>query len=166
MPKDRMIELLRELLKNSKRSDRELARILGTSQPTVTRTRRKLERNGYILQYTAVPDLTKVGYEILAFTFMKIIPHDEKSDEAKFTEKTHKWTLENPKIILSMHGDGLNGKNCTIISLHKDFTDYYTFITEFKGKWSSSMRDVETFLVSLKAKAVKPFSFRRLEIIS
>ncbi len=166
MPKERMIELLRELLKNSKRSDRELARILGASQPTITRTRRKLEKDGYIQQYTAVPDLTKVGYEILAFTFMKIIPHEETSGEAKLTEKTHQWTLENPKIILAMHGDGLNGKNCTILSLHKDFTDYYTFISKFKGKWSSNMRDVDTFLVSLKAKAVKPFSFRRLEIIS
>jgi len=37
--KDIEMRLLSELMKNSHRSDRELARTLKTSQPTVTRTR-------------------------------------------------------------------------------------------------------------------------------
>jgi len=41
-------KVLSELMKNSKLSDRELARKLGSSQPTVTRTRRRLEEKGYI----------------------------------------------------------------------------------------------------------------------
>jgi len=81
MSEDRMMELLRELLKNSKRSDRDLARILGLSQPTVTRTRRKLERTGYVLEYTVIPDFTKLGYEIMAFTFMNVIRYDKKTGE-------------------------------------------------------------------------------------
>ena len=44
--KKRMMSLLLELLKDSKRSDRELAKILGVSQPTITRLRHKLEKNG------------------------------------------------------------------------------------------------------------------------
>ena len=161
-----MIELLRELLKNSKRSDRDLARILGLSQPTVTRTRRKLERTGYVLEYTVIPDFTKLGYEIMAFTFMNIIRYDEKSGEpfSKLAEQAHKWALENPRIILGAAGDGLDGKNCMMISLHKDFTDYYRFISEFRGKWSGYLRDIESFLVSFKATTVKPLSFRYLEI--
>jgi len=166
MSKDRMMELLRELLKNSKRSDRDLARILGSSQPTVTRTRRKLERTGYVLEYTVIPDFTKLGYEIMAFTFMNIIRYDEKTGEPfrNLAEKAHKWAVENPKIILGAAGDGLDGKNCMMISLHRDFTDYYRFISEIRGKWSSHMRDIESFLVSLKATMIKPFSFRYLEI--
>lgn len=168
MSKDRMMKLLRELLKNSKKSDRDLARILGVSQPTVTRMRRKLERTGYILEYTVIPDLPKLGYEIMAFTFMNIIRYDEKTGEPlrKLAEKAHKWALENPRIILGAAGDGLDGKNCMMISLHKDFTDYYRFISEFRGKWSSHMRDIESFLVSLKATMIKPLSFRYLEITS
>lgn len=166
MPKDKMIGLLRELLENSKRSDRDLAGILGLSQPTVTRTRRKLERTGYVLEYTVIPDLTKIGYEIMAFTFMNIIRYDEKSGEPfkKLAEKAHKWAMENPKIILGAAGDGLDGKNCMMISLHKDFTDYYKFISQFRGKWSSHLRDIESFIVSLKATMIKPFSFRNLEV--
>ncbi|MFB0514041.1 MAG: Lrp/AsnC family transcriptional regulator [Candidatus Bathyarchaeia archaeon] len=166
MSKDRMIELLHELLKNSKRSDRDLARILGLSQPTVTRMRRKLEKTGYILEYTLIPDFTKLGYEIMAFTFMNIIRYDEKSGDPfrKLAEKAHKWAVENPKIILGAAGDGLDGKNCMMVSLHKDFTDYYRFISQFRGKWSSYLRDIESFLVSLKATMIKPLSFRYLEI--
>ena len=40
--KKRMMSLLLELLKDSKRSDRELAKVLGVSQPTVTRMRQRL----------------------------------------------------------------------------------------------------------------------------
>lgn len=168
MSKDRMMELLHELIKNSKRSDRDLARILGLSQPTVTRTRRKLEKTGYVLDYTVIPDLTKLGYEIMAFTFMNVTRYDEKTGEPfrKPAEEAHRWARENPKIILGAAGDGLNGKNCMMISLHRDFTDYYRFMSQFRGKWSRYLLDIESFLVSLKATMVKPFSFRYLEITS
>jgi len=36
-------KLFHELIKNSKRSDRELAKMLRVSQPTITRTRKRLE---------------------------------------------------------------------------------------------------------------------------
>jgi DNA-binding Lrp family transcriptional regulator len=166
MSKDRMMELLHELIKNSKRSDRNLARILGLSQPTITRMRRKLESTGFIREYTVIPDFVKLGYELVAFTFMNIIRYDAESGDpfTELAEKAHKWAVENPRIILGAAGDGLNGKNCMMISIHKDFTDYYRFISEFRGKWSSYMRDIETFIVSFKATMIKPVSFRYLEI--
>jgi len=166
MSKDKMMELLHELIKNSKRSDRDLAKILGLSQPTVTRMRRKLEKRRYILEYTVIPDLTKLGYEIMAFTFMNVIRYDAETGEPfrDLAERAHKWAVENPRIILGAAGDGLDGKNCMMISLHRDFTDYYRFISEFRDRWSSHLRDIESFLVSLKATMVKPFSFRYLEM--
>ncbi len=161
-----MLELLHELLKNSKRSDRDLAGILGVSQPTITRMRRKLEQTGFIKEYTVVPDFTKLGYEIMAFTFMNIIRYDEKSGDPfkEIAEKAHAWALENPKIILGAAGDGLDGKNCMMISLHRDFTDYYKFMSTFRGKWHTYLHNIESFIVSFKATMIKPFSFRYLEI--
>ncbi len=166
MPKDRMMELLNELLKNSKRSDRDLARILGLSQPTATRMRRKLEKNGYVREYTIIPDFAKIGYELMAFTFMNVIRYDEKTSEPlrKLAEKAHKWAVENPKIILGAAGDGMDGKNCMMISLHRDFTDYSRFISQFRGKWSSYLRDIGSFLISFKTTMIKPLAFRYLEI--
>jgi DNA-binding Lrp family transcriptional regulator len=44
--KEQMKRLLFELLTNSRRSDRDLARTLGVSQPTITRMREKLVEEG------------------------------------------------------------------------------------------------------------------------
>jgi DNA-binding Lrp family transcriptional regulator len=44
MKKEAEVNLIVELMKNSKKSDRELARAIGVSQPTITRLRGRLER--------------------------------------------------------------------------------------------------------------------------
>jgi DNA-binding Lrp family transcriptional regulator len=49
-------KLLFELMKDSHRSDRQLAKALGISQPTVTRRRTMLEEN-LIEGYTIIPSL-------------------------------------------------------------------------------------------------------------
>jgi len=167
MSQDRMVQLLQELVKNSKRSDRDLAKILRVSQPTLTRMRKRLERDKYILDYTAIPNLTKLGFEIVAFTFLNIDKFDPKSGELDYAlgEQAHKWLSHNSKIIFVSGGEGLHGKNCLMISVHRDFTDYADFITDFRTTWATHMREMESFLVSLKAKMPKPFSFRNLEIL-
>lgn len=52
--KDIELRLISELVKNSRRSDRELAKALGISQPTVSRIRVRLEKQG-LIDYSAVP---------------------------------------------------------------------------------------------------------------
>ena len=163
-----MILLLQELIKNSKRSDRDLAKILGVSQPTLTRMRKRLERDNYILDYTAIPNLTKLGFEIVAFTFLNIDRYDPKTGEldSVIGERAHKWVDHNSKIIYAGGGEGLHGDNCMMISVHRDFTDFTDFISDFRTQWTSRIKDMDSFLVSLKAKSPKPFSFRNLEITS
>jgi len=166
MSQDRMIKLLHELVKNSKRSDRDLAKILGVSQPTLTRMRRRLERDNYILDYTAIPNMTKLGFEIIAFTFLNIDRFDPKTGEldSALGERAHKWVSHSSKIIFAAGGEGLHGSNCMMISVHRDFTDYTDFISDFRSQWAARVKDMDSFLVSLKAKMPKPFSFRNVEI--
>jgi DNA-binding Lrp family transcriptional regulator len=57
-------KLLSELIKNSRRSDRELAKAIGVSQPTITRRRALIEKE-LIDGYTAIPKWEKLGYELL-----------------------------------------------------------------------------------------------------
>jgi Lrp/AsnC family leucine-responsive transcriptional regulator len=57
------LRVLSELIKNSRISDRELGKKLRMSQPTVSRIRNKLENEGYIKEYTLIPDFQKLGYE-------------------------------------------------------------------------------------------------------
>ena len=68
--KDIEVKVLAELMRNSRISDRELAKAIGVSQPTITRTRTKLESEGIIEEYTLIPDFKKLGYELMAFLFM------------------------------------------------------------------------------------------------
>jgi len=72
--KDVELKLVSELIKNSRRSDRELARVLGLSQPTVGRMIKKLEKEGVIQEYTMIPDMTKLGIEIVAITRVALEP--------------------------------------------------------------------------------------------
>jgi len=60
-----MMRLLLELMKDSKRSDRELAKVLGVSQPTVSRMRSRLVKEGIIREFTVIPNFVKMGYEIM-----------------------------------------------------------------------------------------------------
>lgn len=166
MPQEKIMQLLQELVKNSKRSDRDLAKLLNVSQPTLTRMRKRLEKDNFILDYTAIPNMTKLGFEIIAFTFFDIDRFDPKTGELDkaIGERSHKWVGNNSKIIFAAGGEGLHGKNCMMISVHRDFTDYTDFVSEMRAQWASKIRDMESFLVSLKAKIPKPFSFRNMEI--
>jgi DNA-binding Lrp family transcriptional regulator len=77
-------KLLSELLKNSRRSDRELAKAIGVSQPTTTRLRTKLEKEGYIKEYTIIPNFSKIGYTIMALNFIKLDPKIAAYDIEEF----------------------------------------------------------------------------------
>jgi DNA-binding Lrp family transcriptional regulator len=63
-------QIMWELIKDSRKSDMQLAKIIGVSQPTVTRKRTNLEK-GFIEGYAAIPNFDKIGFKIVAFTFVK-----------------------------------------------------------------------------------------------
>jgi DNA-binding Lrp family transcriptional regulator len=155
--KETEIKLLAELLKNSKKSDRELAKVLGVSQATVSRTRSKLERDGLIQEYTIMPDFSKLGFELFAITTgsYKVL-RDEKII-AKGVAHMKKF----PNILLSSRCQGM-GKDVIAVSLHKDFTDYENFMTELKSNWIDVVENYDSILVSLKGFVAKPFSLKYL----
>ena len=157
MPKQKMIDLLYELMKNSRRSDRQLAKAVGVSQPTITRMRKTLEKKGYIYGYTLVPALDKIGFEIMAFNFLSA---DITED---FVKKIREWTVKSHKVIFSSLGGGLNGKTMVITSIHRDFTDFSTFIRELKGSFTSEIKSIDSFLCSLKIDVIQHLSYTDLE---
>ncbi len=159
MPKQKMIDLLYELMKNSKRSDRELAKVVGVSQPTITRMRKNLEKLEYIREYTVIPALEKLGFEIVALNFLSI------SATSEHVKEIHEWVSKNPKILFSSSGEGLNGKTLLLVSIHKNFTDFSAFTRELRSFLDLRVVSVESFLVSLKTDMIKHFSFKNLERI-
>jgi DNA-binding Lrp family transcriptional regulator len=159
MKKEKMNKLLRELIRDSRRSDRELAKAIGTSQPTVTRNRRLLEE--YIRSYTIVPEFPKVGYEILALTFAKTKAYG-KEDVEKKLDLAKKWTMQHSNILFASDGEGL-GKDVVLVSVHRDYSKYADFMRDYTVKFSDLITDVQSFIVSLKTGILtKPFDLAYL----
>jgi DNA-binding Lrp family transcriptional regulator len=158
MRKELPQRLLSELLKNSKRSDRELAKLLGVSQPTVTRARQRLEKNGIIQDYTIVPNFREMGFEILALTFVKmrseILTPEIMAEAKKYAEK---W----PNAIFASSGEGI-GMTGVIISFHRDYTDYHKKLNLLRVDWKDLTEDIQSFIVSLEEGEFKRFSLTYL----
>jgi DNA-binding Lrp family transcriptional regulator len=148
--------LLRELLKDSKRSDRELSKILGVSQPTVTRIRSRLVKDGVIKEFTIMPDFVKMGYEIMAISCVKM-----KATIMEVSKKALEWMEKYPKIIFAAGAEGM-GKNGVMISLHKNYTEYSDFVAENLRYWGEELQAQDTMLISLKGLIAKPLSLSYL----
>jgi len=95
------VNLLLELLKDSKRSDRKLARVLDVSQPTVNRMRSRLVKEGVMKEFTVIPDFVKVGYEIMAITGVKV----KEKMIMELEKKAEEYMKSKPSIIFA--GGGL-----------------------------------------------------------
>jgi len=151
-----MMKLLSELLKDSKRSDRQLAKVLGTSQASVSRMRNKLVKEGVIREFTVIPDFAKMGFEIMAISSVK-----KKEIIAEPTEKMIKWMKKYPNIVFVAGAEGM-GKNGVMISLHKNFTDYSNFVADNLRYWGEDIEDYDTILISLRGTIARQFSLRHL----
>lgn len=158
MPKEKIIDLLYELMKNSKRSDRELAKVVDVSQPTITRLRKGLEQLNLIREYTVIPALDKLGFEVLAFNYVEAGAVQHESAKTSLS-----WVAENSKILFASSGEGLSGKTLMMISIHKDFSSFTEFSRELRSVLGPRAVSMESFLVSLKTNVIKHFSFRDLE---
>jgi len=155
--KKRMMKLLLELLKDSKRSDRELAKVLGVSQPTVSRMRQRLVKEGVIKEFTVIPDFVKMGYEIMAISCVKT----KMRKLTELEEKAEKWWKKYPNVIFVSRAQGM-GKSGVMISLHKSYTDYSNFLSESLLEWREDVVEYDSMLIDLNGRIVKPFSLAYL----
>jgi len=147
-------KLLAELLKNSKRSDRQLARVLDSSQPTITRARQRIEREGLVRSYTIVPDWRKLGFEIMAFTFLKMRP-EIRSEE--LIGKVKQYAAKFPNAIYVAIGEGL-GMTGVVIALHKNYSEYFQQLSLFRVQWKEYIEDVKSFITVLGEGEIKELS--------
>ena len=156
MKQEKLIKLLFELMKNSKRSDRDLAKILSISQPTVTRLRKVLEREA-IKQYTIIPNLSYFGFDIVAFIFSRT-----KELVHPLWDKGKEWAKEQPNIVFVSTGQGMEA-DALLISVHKDYADFVKFYHVFRRDWGKYLDDFKVFLISLSGSiTLKSFTFNYL----
>ncbi len=153
-------KILAALMCNAKTSDRELAKKIGVSQPTVTRRRTRLEKE-VIDEYTAIPNWKKIGYEILAVTLVKVPPSISTTEAQKESyEKSMKWLEKQPNVIFGAGCRGL-GMTGIMFSVHKSYSDLDKFLTNHREQLGEILQDVETVIVSVDS-IYRPFSLKYL----
>lgn len=156
--KENELKILFELVRGARRSDRDLAKVVRVSQPTVTRARAKLEKEGFVKEYTTIPDLRRMGYELLALTFMSFA-----EDKPELFDKAREWIMKQPSVVFANNGEGL-GMNSVMISLHKGYASYSRLLTQLRRDWQPNLTSEQSFVISLDRSdfMIKPFSFRYL----
>jgi DNA-binding Lrp family transcriptional regulator len=164
MPKLKSVDhkILAALMKNSKISDRQLAKEIGVSQPTVTRRRARLEKE-IIDGYTMIPKWKKLGYDILAFTFIKS-KQDLwlKENYDVIRKRARKWLMKHPNVLMSggCRGMGMNG---VMVSVHKSYSDFDSFMTEHRIELGDMLADIDSIIVNLEGNDVlKPLHLKYL----
>jgi DNA-binding Lrp family transcriptional regulator len=141
-------KLLSELMKNSRRSDRDLAKAIGSSQPTVTRARTKLEREGYIREYTMIPDFRRLGYEIMALTFVNTELGFTREAIEKTRNAIRKRIRDAPlNLIMVERGKGMKYDG-VVISLHKTYESFNKLRDRLR-QYPFVQYDIDSFLISL-----------------
>jgi len=142
-------KLLSELLKNSRRSDRELAKAIGTSQPTTTRLRTKLEKEGYIKEYTVIPRFSKIGYHILAFSFLKVETPITDKELEKLKNIIPEKLAEKPSGIVLVKPCMGGPFDTVMVSFHQDYASFDNFRVALKNNTVINIIDLIVFLVNL-----------------
>jgi len=141
--------LLSELLKNSRRSDRELAKAIGVSQPTTTRLRSKLEKEGYIKEYTVIPRFSKIGYHIMAFSFLKIESPVSEETLKRFQKALPEKLSETPCGIVMAKSCMGGPFDAVVVSFHPDYASFDHFRLALKHNTFLRIVDLNFVLVNL-----------------
>jgi len=143
------VKVLAELMRNSRKSDRELAKVVGVSQPTVTRVRTKLEREGIIKEYTLIPDFRKLGYELMAFLFMGKPETMERKRSEELRKAVAEMEEKTPIATLTV-ADGIGlGKGRVVVILLKDYSSYLEKLGVIRNLPNIEAEKMEGFLVDL-----------------
>ncbi len=161
--KDLELRIVSELMKNCHRTDRELARAIGVSQPTVSRTIRKLEEEGYVKEYAMIPDFRKLGFNMFAFTFVKLTKQfPEEAIEEMRKRTRERISTEHVSDLLTMRGTGL-GTDVILVSVHEDYLAYSRFLNVVRDfNENVGVDETRSFLVSLNDNHFRPLTFSEL----
>jgi len=157
-----LLSVLYTLMQNARQSDRTIAEKLGISQPTVTRARIALEKQHYINGYTAIPSFPKIGYELIAISFVKTKTSLPLKERLEAIEEGRKWNQEQPNIVFSAMCSGM-GATGVMISFHKSYSDYVGFMRAYKSRWNKAVTFMESVMIHMsEEQLIKPLTFASL----
>jgi DNA-binding Lrp family transcriptional regulator len=157
------LTILSELMKNSRRSDKELAKALRVSAQTVRRTIQKLEKEGVIKEYTIIPDFAKLGLGLVTMTFVKLREELSREELAKAENSVRKNLGKTPYLQMVMAERGLGlGYDTVIVSIEKSYSDYAKLLNRIRSYPHIVSSQTQSFMIDLSSAQYFPFTFQTL----
>jgi DNA-binding Lrp family transcriptional regulator len=144
--KDTELNLIAELMRNSRRSDRDLAKAIGVSQPTVSRMIKKLEKEGVIREYTMIPDFRKLGFELMSLVTTKENELLREDETVEAWKKARELAKKAPQPFLFVLSTKPSDADTTALALHKNYSEYVTYLKGIKENPLVSINSVEGFI--------------------
>jgi DNA-binding Lrp family transcriptional regulator len=161
--KDIERRLISELMRNSRRADKELAKAVGISTQGAYKIRKKLEKEGYFSEYTVIPNFSKAGYHLFALTFTSF----KKDLAGKGRDEVKRYAVGKAptaslNAVLIERGIGMN-HDAVVASFHKDYSSYTNFTRVLKSNPYLDSSRQESFLVNLDDEVrYRPFTLSTL----
>jgi DNA-binding Lrp family transcriptional regulator len=150
--KDVELRVISELIRNSRRSDRELAKVIGVSQPTVSRVIQKLQKEGLIREYTMIPDYARLGFQIVSVTFAKLSEPVSKEIFEDILRHSRGLEEKNPSpTVLAMSGMGCGADNIAI-AFHRDYSEYVRSREYIRTFPHVRVDEIKSFIIDLHDK--------------
>lgn len=115
-------KIVQAFILHPRASDRVIAALAGVSQPTVSRTRNRLDN---ALVFFALPEPQAVGLNLAFVGYM-----NKSTDESMDEWKLRITKLQNDIRVIFAAKVSLNSWSIFVCSLHKDYTDYIDFTNE------------------------------------
>ena len=136
---------------------------LGASQPTVSRRRVNLEKS-FLEGYTAIPKWWKIGFELVAFNFVKHkIKYAKPEVRKEAFKKVEAWMMKQPNVILAIDGQGM-GWDGVCVSFHKSYSDFAEFVRKHNSDLSDLLIETQSFIADINPTTIrKPFHLKYLE---
>jgi DNA-binding MarR family transcriptional regulator len=132
------------LIQNPDLSDHAIAKNTSFSSSTVNAINKRLTKKGLIRKFI-IPNLGKIGFELMASTHLKFIPTSTESSRKKIADNIRK---KYPNIFMIS-----NKTNEIIFTIHKNFSEYQKVNEEIVNMYRENdhlMEDPNTIIFPLK----------------
>jgi len=140
--------------------------VIDLESDTLKRMHRRKARLGKksTKEYITTPKLENLGYEIIAFSFVKSRKEEHLQPEkcAEAAEKARAWCMKQPNVIFASVGEGLEFDRICV-SLHKSYSEFVQFIRKHDTELSSLIVESQSFIAEVNPRVVlKPFNLKCL----
>ncbi len=163
------LKVLFTLLSLSNKSDRAIAKILGISNTSLSKRRRRLEKDGCIKEYTVIPDLHSMGLDVIVFYFSST---SDMLTPAQLKE-SRELALKHPEVLCLLEEQNLAGTSWFAVTIHKTYDGFVELSKKVQEDVLSlhpqsqilPRYERHTLIFHTEKLFPKPFSFRNLELL-